>query len=247
MGALSILRSRHSGVGRVALVIGMTCALWVVGPSSARASAQSTAQAIAPVRSESVATWQPYIAEASLRFGVPIAWIKRVMAAESGGRTRRGGAPIRSRVGAIGLMQLMPETWDELRGALGLGADPDDPRDNILAGTAYLRRMYDRFGYPGLFAAYNAGPQRYAAHLATGKPLPAETRAYVAAVTGSGSASGSVPDTTGSASLTTRRAVGLFVSLSTRQPQAAPNPIPDPMAVEPPPPPSPSLFAIAPR
>ena len=39
--------------------------------------------------------------------------------------------------------------------------------------------MYDRFGYPGLFAAYNAGPARYAAHLASRRPLPLETRRYL--------------------------------------------------------------------
>src|SRR3546814_13999304 len=39
--------------------------------------------------------------------------------------------------------------------------------------------MYDRFGYPGLFGAYNAGPARYAAFVSDGRPLPAETRAYV--------------------------------------------------------------------
>ena len=58
----------------------------------------------------------------------------------------------------MGLMQLMPATWAAMRAEHGLGHDPHDPRDNILAGTAYLRAMYDRFGYPGLFAAYNAGP-----------------------------------------------------------------------------------------
>src|SRR3546814_20120525 len=46
----------------------------------------------------------------------------------------------------------------------------------------YLRLMYDRFGYPGLFAAYNAGPGRYADHLSTGRPLPGETRAYLKAL-----------------------------------------------------------------
>jgi hypothetical protein len=71
-----------------------------------------------------------------------------------------------------------------MRDAHGLGPDPHDPRDNILAGTAYLRAMYDRFGYPGLFAAYNAGPARYAGHLASGNPLPAETRAYLGIVAG---------------------------------------------------------------
>jgi soluble lytic murein transglycosylase-like protein len=96
--------------------------------------------------------------EASQRLGVPIAWIERVMRAESGGRTRLGGRPIVSRAGAMGLMQLMPTTWADMRGWLSLGHDPFDPRDNILAGTCHLRLMYDRFGYPGLFAAYNAGP-----------------------------------------------------------------------------------------
>src|SRR3546814_6386427 len=40
--------------------------------------------------------------------------------------------------------------------------------------------MYERFGYPGLFAAYKAGPARYAAHLRTGRTLPGETRSYLA-------------------------------------------------------------------
>lgn len=138
----------------------------------------------APIRAETVADWRPYISEASLRFGVPAAWIERVMRAESDGQTRLNGRPIRSRVGAIGLMQLMPRTWEALRRALALGANPDDPHDNILAGTFYLRLMYDRFGYPGLFAAYNGGPARYAEHLTTGAALPGETIAYLQAVGG---------------------------------------------------------------
>ncbi|WIW90023.1 lytic transglycosylase domain-containing protein [Sphingobium sp. V4] len=129
-----------------------------------------------------VATWRPYIREASLRFGIPAAWIERVMQAESRGRTSQGGRPIRSSAGAIGLMQVMPATWSDMRARLGLGADPDDPRDNILAGTFYLRLMYDRFGYPGLFAAYNAGPGRYADYLAGRTRLPRETIGYLASV-----------------------------------------------------------------
>lgn len=127
-----------------------------------------------------VAQWQPIIAEASQRFGIPEAWIIAVMRAESRGRTTLDGQPITSRAGAMGLMQLMPGTYAEMRGRLGLGPNPHDPRDNILAGTAYLRLMQERFGYPGLFAAYNAGPGRYAEHLRTGRPLPGETRAYLA-------------------------------------------------------------------
>jgi soluble lytic murein transglycosylase-like protein len=137
-----------------------------------------------PAAADPLDRWSPQITEAAARFGVPAAWIRRVMRAESGGRTTLNGRPIVSRAGAMGLMQLMPATWRDMRARVGLGRDPHDPRDNILAGTAYLRLMYDRFGYPGLFAAYNAGPARYARHLATGRPLPGETVAYLAAVTG---------------------------------------------------------------
>lgn len=143
-------------------------------------SAQSTAASSAGQPVSTVATWRPYIREASRRFGVPVAWIERVMQAESRGRTVQGGRPIRSSAGAIGLMQLMPGTWSDMRAKLGLGVDPDDPRDNILAGTFYLRLMYDRFGYPGLFAAYNAGPARYADYLAGRASLPRETIGYLA-------------------------------------------------------------------
>lgn len=142
-----------------------------------------------PSDAQTVARWRPYVDEASARFGVPIDWIEPVMQAESRGNTHRNGRPIRSRAGAIGLMQLMPGTWADVRARLGLGHDPDAPRDNILAGTFYLRLMYDRFGYPGLFAAYNAGPGRYAQYLAGRRTLPAETVGYLASVAPSSPAS----------------------------------------------------------
>jgi soluble lytic murein transglycosylase-like protein len=126
--------------------------------------------------------WASEIAEASARFAIPEEWIRRVVRAESGGRAVIGGAPVVSRAGAMGLMQLMPGTWSDMHALLGLGPDPQDPRDNILAGTAYLRSLYDRFGYPGLFAAYNAGPARYSAFLAGRRALPEETRSYAAAL-----------------------------------------------------------------
>lgn len=132
--------------------------------------------------------WSAEITEASARFGLPAAWIRQVIRVESGGQTMQGGQPIVSSAGAMGLMQVMPITWREMRLALGLGADPQQPRDNILAGTAYLRLMYDRFGYPGLFGAYNAGPGRYASHLAGKRRLPAETRTYMRAVAEAGRA-----------------------------------------------------------
>ena len=129
----------------------------------------------APAGPSSVGRWQPLIAEASQRFGVSQSIIASVIRAESGGRTTLNGRPITSRAGAMGLMQLMPGTWAELRTELRLGPNPHDPRDNILAGTAYLRKLGRRFGYPGMIAAYNAGPARYAAYLARRQRLPAET------------------------------------------------------------------------
>jgi len=138
-----------------------------------------------PAHAQSVADWRPYVIEASNRFGVPMTWIAAVMRAESRGRTTLNGRPIRSSAGAIDLMQLMPSTWVEMRARLGLGTNPDDPHDNILAGTFYLRLMYERFGYPGLFAAYNAGPGGYAEHLAGRCPLPSETIGYLANVASS--------------------------------------------------------------
>lgn len=137
-----------------------------------------------PTAADPVERLQPLITEASQRFGIPESWITRVMRAESGGKTELGGHPIRSRAGAMGLMQLMPATWATMRAAYGLGNNPDDAHDNIVAGTAYLRLLYDRFGYPGLFAAYNAGPTRYAEYLAGRARLPGETVAYLGSVVG---------------------------------------------------------------
>ncbi|QHQ37287.1 transglycosylase SLT domain-containing protein [Algicella marina] len=116
-----------------------------------------------------------YIAEASRRFSIPQPWIRAVMEVESAGNPRAV-----SHAGAMGLMQIIPGTWAELRAAHRLGDDPFDPRDNILAGAAYLRQMYDQFGSPGFLAAYNAGPARYQNHLDTGRALPHETRNYLA-------------------------------------------------------------------
>jgi len=132
---------------------------------------------IAP-RSESIDRFAEFIDEASGRFAVPARWIRAVMQVES-----NGDAHAISSRGAMGLMQIMPGTWIELSVRYGFGLDPFDPRDNILAGTAYLKEMHDRFGLAGVLAAYHAGPARFEQHLATGQPLPPETSAYVATVT----------------------------------------------------------------
>src|SRR3546814_155699 len=65
--------------------------------------------------------WQPFIAEAADRFDIPAAWIRAVMQAESGGRTTLDGRPITSRAGAMGLMQVMPATYEAMRSQHGLG------------------------------------------------------------------------------------------------------------------------------
>jgi soluble lytic murein transglycosylase-like protein len=179
-----------------------------------------------------LARWRPWIAEASHRFNVPQTWILAVMRSESGGRLVMHGRPITSSAGAMGLMQLMPKTWLGLRARYRLGPDPYAPRDNILAGAAYLRDLYVRYGYPYLFAAYNAGPPRLDAHLFEGRPLPSETRAYLTALGQGG------PDATsmrppengslfpapgsGASALNGFRSDALFVSLTTARPTSSP-------------------------
>ena len=116
-----------------------------------------------------------YVAEASQRFGVPEAWIRAVMRVESAGEVG-----VTSSAGAMGLMQVMPQTYATLRARLGLGANAYDLHDNITAGAAFLREMHDRYGDAGFLAAYNAGPARYEEFRAGGRPLPSETILYIA-------------------------------------------------------------------
>jgi soluble lytic murein transglycosylase-like protein len=124
--------------------------------------------------------WRGLIAAASRVFDIPESWISSVMRAESDGRDTLGGKPLTSPAGAMGLMQIMPETWAGLRNRYGLGNNPYDPHDNVFAGAAYLRELYQRYGYPNLFAAYNAGPGRLDSYLERGERLPAETSGYLA-------------------------------------------------------------------
>jgi hypothetical protein len=126
--------------------------------------------------------WDGIIAEASQHFHVPKDWIRAVMRQESGGRTMLGeGVPIVSRAGAIGVMQMLPGTYVEMAAQYRLGDNPYEPRDNIMAGAAYLRWLHHKYGYPAMFAAYNAGPGRLEDHL-KGASLPAETRAYIGGI-----------------------------------------------------------------
>jgi hypothetical protein len=142
-------------------------------PFSFVAAGKSTSQGFAPATS----AWASYISEASRRFDMPANWVRAVLQLESKGDNRA-----LSPKGAMGLMQIMPETFSELRLRYHLGADPYEPRTNILAGTAYLREMHDRYGPAGFLAAYNAGPGRYEDYLTHGRTLPKETHDYVTAL-----------------------------------------------------------------
>lgn len=170
--------SHHRSCGRPCWITRRTLPLLLSGLLLIGSAPGPAAAQIAPVERPATATsYAAIIAEASQRFGVPEHWIRAVIRVES-----RGDVRAVSTAGAMGLMQIMPGTWAELRARHRLGADPFDPRNNILAGTAYLREMYDRYGSPGFLAAYNAGPGRYEEYVARGRALPAETRAYVAAL-----------------------------------------------------------------
>lgn len=145
------------------------------------APATAQAQTRDPGRPQSLARvpavpWIAAVAEASARFALPERWLRAVIHVESGGNPLA-----RSGKGAMGLMQLMPVTWEALSMQLGLGSDPFDPRANVLAGAAFLRAMIDRYGdLPSALAAYNAGPGRVDDWRRTGHALPFETQAYVA-------------------------------------------------------------------
>jgi len=138
-------------------------------------------QAMTPT--QLISRWKPLVARASRRAGVPVAWINAVMRVESGGRTMLSDTqPMVSAKGALGLMQLLPQTYQDMRAQYRLGPNPFEPRDNIGAGAGYLRWLRGKYGYPVMFAAYNAGPGQVDDVLGGQKPLPAETRSYMARV-----------------------------------------------------------------
>ncbi|MDI4231712.1 lytic transglycosylase domain-containing protein [Bradyrhizobium sp. Arg237L] len=167
-GASTTACLARSGV-RVWAVVSL---LFIFAASDSGALAESGSASIQAVARASN-PFSAFVDEASKRFAIPMSWIGSVISIESA-----GDGHAKSPKGAMGLMQIMPATWAELRQRYDLGNDPYDPRDNILAGTAYLRELLDRYGSPGLFAAYNAGPTRYEEYLA-GHFLPDETRSYV--------------------------------------------------------------------
>jgi membrane-bound lytic murein transglycosylase B len=150
-------------------------------PDMSKVFAQETAM----TSSELIKRWEPIISAASKQFHVSKDWIRAVMRRESGGRTMLDAKfPITSYSGAMGLMQVMPQTYRDMRAAYKLGTDPYNPHDNIYAGAAYLAELHRKYGYPAMFAAYNDGPGNWEDHINNGRPLPAETVSYVSAVAG---------------------------------------------------------------
>jgi hypothetical protein len=107
------------------------------------------------------------------RYGVDPDIARQVMRVESGGNPNAV-----SPAGAIGLMQLMPGTAQEL------GVDPYDPAQNIDGGMRYLSQQIKKYGPQGGLAAYNAGPGRYERSGGDLSKLPRETQQYVSKVTG---------------------------------------------------------------
>ena len=155
-------------------------------PAPSTASPTLPARAIVAYQSPSMLPDAAIIAEAAQRYGIPESWIGAVMRVESAGDPRAV-----SPKGAMGLMQIMPATWARMTARYGLGSDPFDMRANIHAGAAYLREMFDRYhDLATALAAYNAGPGRADDWRWRGRPLPAETRAYVARIAPASGTSG---------------------------------------------------------
>ncbi len=152
---------------------------WRVASAALGVAVCAPAAASATITAHPASVCRDHAAEAGARSTLDVEVIGRVMRAESGGDSHAI-----SPKGAIGCMQIMPATWADLTARYALGADPFDARLNMIGGALYLAELTRQFGPVGAFAAYNAGPARYARYLAGGAPLPAESVAYVARLRG---------------------------------------------------------------
>ena len=181
-------RRTHGAAGGLPVVLWLLPLLCLLsacgggGSQYARTGHYSPGSTIYPEPGPPEDPWRPYIRDASSRFSVPQQWIRAVIHQESGGHEYLHGQPITSGAGAMGLMQLMPATYADLQAQYDLGSDPYEPHDNIMAGTAYIHQMYQKYGAPAFLAAYNAGPQRLDDYLSSGRSLPNETINYVASI-----------------------------------------------------------------
>jgi hypothetical protein len=197
-------------------VLGVPLALAACGgagtpPAGVSYRAQGVRNYAAPGTPED--PWGPYIREAAAKYGVPEAFIREVMRQESGGHEYLNGQLTTSSAGAMGLMQVMPGTYESLSARYGLGPDAYDPHDNIMAGTALIHELYQQYGSPAFLAAYDAGPSRLDDYLAGRGELPNETIAYLDTV---------APRLVGAAPMT-----GPLIAFA-GQPDQAPSPSPVP-------------------
>jgi soluble lytic murein transglycosylase-like protein len=138
-----------------------------------------------PWMPESVERWSPQFAEAAVRHAVDPTLLSIVTLLES-----RGNPEAVSSWGAVGLMQIMPETARKIAATRGIVdfelADLRDPATNIDFGAWYLARQIEAFGDGGLTertvanaaAAYNGGPKQLRGHLEQGTPLSEESERY---------------------------------------------------------------------
>jgi soluble lytic murein transglycosylase-like protein len=143
-------------------------------PESADASADRPAVEQISAATLAVRTsFDPIIESASKQHGLEPRLVKAVIQVESGFQARA-----RSPKGAMGLMQLMPQTARQY----SAGRNPYDPVRNIQAGTQYLSKLLKEFELPLALAAYNAGEG--AVRRFGGMPPYAETQAYVSKILG---------------------------------------------------------------
>ena len=131
-------------------------------------------RALPPQDTRPDARFDRLIAEAAMKYDVDADLIRAVIKAESNFNPRA-----RSPVGAEGLMQLMPA----LQKDFGI-TDPFDPRQNVMGGVRYLKKLLDKHGnnIALALASYNAGPGNVARY---GNQIPPfrETRNYVKKIT----------------------------------------------------------------
>lgn len=157
----------------------LACGIAAAASLASLASVPARAAGTDPTGASSSAACAPHAAEAAARSALPANVILRVMHVESRGRPNAI-----SPKGAMGCMQIMPATWRDLTARHGLGGDPWNARLNMIGGALYLAELARQFGFPGAYAAYNAGPARYARHVRGTARLPAETVAYMASLSG---------------------------------------------------------------
>ena len=143
---------------------------WLRGKAE---SGQSELQSSAPVKTSGNENIDALIAQAAEKYGIPVNLLHSIAQTESA-----YNQDARSEAGAIGMMQLMPDT------AAGLGVDPNDLAGNIEGGAKYMRELLDTFDgdVEKAVAAYNAGPNAVKKH--GGIPPFVETQDYVRKVLG---------------------------------------------------------------